>query len=104
MDHTRFAARPALAVVQHDAVVPGRGRLPDEDADIRVAPLADHVAAPALRGVDAPGAADPSDAGDLDMVLRPPRISRREALPLRRAAVPHLKQLEIRPRQLVTQE
>src|SRR4051794_2440448 len=46
VDHARLAPWPALAVIEHDGIVPARERLPDDDPDVGIAPLLDHVTAP----------------------------------------------------------
>jgi uncharacterized protein YjbI with pentapeptide repeats len=80
MDDTRLPIAPADTVIEHDSIVPGRRRLSDVEADIRVAPFLDHVTTATLRRIDAPGAGDANKSAELDMIFRPLRLAGWEAL------------------------
>ena len=105
MDYLRLPFRPAFPVIQENHVVPCAGAVADGHADVRVLPLLDHepAAQPAAKGVRL-FPADPHDAGDGHMILRPTGgLFRGETGVHRNAAVVPLHQPDIGSGQLVAQ-
>src|SRR5262245_16445595 len=96
VDDTGFTPRPALAVVEHDGIVPGRRGPPYDDPDLRKAARADHVPGAELLGIDPPPAPDRNDGGHPHVIVRPARAAGRVTRALRGTAVLRPEQPEVR--------